>query len=105
MKRHKITCQADRVKETFVGGKHILTKTVFELCEELGIDVPEEDRYDPYFSTFDFEAFTVPDESEYLGRQFHATQVPATFSVCSSVPGHTTARHVRTHGDAQELIT
>ena len=42
--RHKKKfCQADEIKETFVGGKHILSKTVFELCEELGIDIPKQD--------------------------------------------------------------
>ena len=42
--RHKAKCKADEVKETFVGRKYILPKKVFELCEELGIDVPEQDR-------------------------------------------------------------
>ena len=51
--RHKTTCKADEVQEKFVGGKYILSKTVFELCEELNINVPEQDRYDPYFTTFD----------------------------------------------------
>ena len=55
--RHKTTCKADEVQEKFVGGKYILSK--FELCEELNINIPEEDRYDPYFTTYDFEAFTV----------------------------------------------
>ena len=48
--------------------------------------------------------FTIPGESEYLGRQFHANQAPATFSVCSSVPDHTDAVHVRTYGDSQQLV-
>ena len=69
-------------------------KTVFEELEELEIEVSEQDRYDPFFSTFYFETFTIPGESEYLGRQFHATQAPATFSVCSDVPDHTDAVHV-----------
>ena len=77
---------------------------VFELLEELRINVPEQDQYDPYFSTYDFEAFTIPGESEYLGRQFHATQAPATFSVCSDVSWHTDAVHVRTYGNSQELV-
>ena len=102
--RHKTTCKADEVQEMFVGGKYILSKTVFELCEELNINIPEQDRYDPYFSTFDFESFTKPGESEYLGREFHASQVPATFSVCSNVPENTRAVHVRTYGDSQQLV-
>ena len=85
--RHKTKCKANEVQEKFVGGKYILSKTVFELCEELNINIPEQDRFDPYFSTFDFEAFTIPGESEYLGREVHASQVPATFSVCSDVLG------------------
>ena len=102
--RHKTRCKAGKVQEIFVGGKYMVAKTVFQLLEELGIDVPEEDRYDGFFSTFDFEAFAVPIETEYLGRQFHAEHVPATFSVCSSVPGHERAVHCRTTGNAQELV-
>ena len=100
----KIFCKGGEIKESFVGGKYISTKTVFEELEELEIKVPEQDRYDPFFSTFDFEAFTIPGESEYLGRQFHATQAPATLLVCSSVPDHTDAVHVRTYDNSQELV-
>ena len=56
--RHKITCKATEIKGAFVGGKYIVTKTVFEELEELEIKVPKQDLYDPFFSTFDFEAFT-----------------------------------------------
>ena len=63
--RHKkLFCQQGEIKEAFVGGKYVITKTVFEELEELEIKVPEQDRYDPYFSTFDFEAFTIPAERE-----------------------------------------
>ena len=58
----------------------------------------------PYFSIFDFESFTIPVEREYLGRQFHASQEPATFSICSNVPEHTEAVYVRTYGTSQELV-
>ena len=56
------------MKQFFAGGKYVISKTVFELLEELNINVPEEDRYDPYFSRLVFESFTVPKETEYLGR-------------------------------------
>ena len=39
-----------------------------------------------------------------MGRQFHGTQVPATFSVCSNVPEHTEAVHVRTYTNHQQLV-
>ena len=66
--------------------------------------MPEEDRYDLFFSTIDFEVFTIPGESEYLGRQSHAIQAPATFLICSNVPEHTKAVHVRTYGNSQQLV-
>ena len=41
-----------------MGGRFKSKKTVFEALDELGIKVPEKDRYDRFFSVFDFEAMT-----------------------------------------------
>ena len=97
-------CQQGEIEKAFVGEKYVISKSVFEELEQLEIKVPEQDQYYPYFSTFDFEAFTIPAEREYLGRQFHAAQAPATFLVCSSVQDHTEAVHVRTYRDSQVLV-
>ena len=40
----KIRCNRDEVEEVFVGGKYRVPKTLFQLLEEIRIDVPEEDR-------------------------------------------------------------
>ena len=90
----------------FVGGKFKPKKTVFEDLKELDVEVPEEDRYDPYFSVFDFEAMAVkvPKGTVVQGKTLHATHVPATVSICSNVPGHEEPAHLQTDGDPQKLV-
>ena len=51
---HIKNCQG-QVKYTYKGGVFRLTPTIFEELVELGIHVPESDRFYPYFSVFDFE--------------------------------------------------
>ena len=69
MNRHERTC--DQVtKKKFVGGSYQPEPTVFELLEDEGIMVPEEDRYYPYRITYDFESYflkeDLPGSSEKL---------------------------------------
>ena len=53
---------------------------------------------------YDSEALQVPIEEELQGRTLHFKHVPATVSICSNVPGHTDPLHLRSNGDAQQLV-
>ena len=93
------------MEEVFLGGKYDNKKTVFVLPDTLDIHVPEDDRYDNLFTTFDFEALQIPIEEELHGRTLHYRHEPATLSVsiCSSVHGHTDPIHLQSTGDPQTL--
>ena len=81
-----------------------IEKNTFELLNDVGIHVEKEDRYDPYFITYDFEALQVPLMNEKLVvSNLHFEHVPATVSICSNVPNHTEPIHLVSNGDAQEL--
>ena len=101
--RHIRKCEIG-TKHIYVGGKYMNRKTIFECLEEVGIDVPEADRYDEYFTVFDFEAYQAPEEDEEQGRTFHFEHIPATVSICSSVPGHTEPHHIQSDGEPQDLV-
>ena len=103
LNRHVKKCRAE-VQEVFKGGKYKNRKTVFELLDTLGINVPQSDRFDPYFAVYDFEALQVRIEEVLQGRKLKYKHVPATVSICSNVPNHTEPLHLRSNGDSQQLI-
>ena len=95
---HIKKCQFE-VEEVFKGGKYRNKKTVFEHLNSIGIYVPEDDRYDPYFAVYDFEALQVPINEELRGRRLKYEHFPATLSICSNIPGYTEPIHIRSYGD------
>ena len=104
--RHIRKCQTE-IKHIYLGGKFSNRKTLFEQLKDINIEVPKDDQFDSYFSFFDFEAIqTVDDDDDMveLGRTLHFTHVPATVSICSSVPGHTEPHHIQSNGDPQKLV-
>ena len=103
LQRHVKKCQTE-IKEVFQGGKYRNKKTVFELLDTIGIDTPKDNRFDPYFVVYDFEALQVPIDETLQGRTLHFKHVPATVSISSNVPGHTQPLHIRSHGNTQQLI-
>ena len=86
--RHIRTCEFE-VKHKYVGGVYHTPLTIFERLDEVGIHVPEEDRYFPFRATFDFEAYfskrNLPEGTDLL--QWNAKHVPLSVSVASNVPG------------------
>ena len=56
VKRHSATFDP-APKSSFPGGRYVLSKTVFQELESVGIHVPAEHRYYTSFVAFDFEAF------------------------------------------------
>jgi len=80
------TCDV-QVKHTHVGGINNNKKTVFDQLEQLGINIPHEDRFYPYRSTFDYESYfdksDLPDAGEKL--VWVMRHVLCSVSVCSNV--------------------
>ena len=65
------------------------TETLFDWLEKEGINVPEQDRYYKFVSVFDYETFHEKIKQELKGRDIYTIHVPASFSICSNIPGHT----------------
>jgi len=85
--RHVRTCDA-QVKYTYVGGVYNNKKTAFDQLEQLGINVPPEDRFYPYRSTFDYESYFDKSDLPDAGEKsvWVARHMPCSVSVCSNVP-------------------
>ena len=103
LKRHVDICCTEK-EEIYVGGKFRQSDTIFERLKKEGIDIPQEDRFYPFISVFDYEALQVPRDELIGGREIHFRHVPATFSLCSNIPEHTEPIHVTSNGDPQELV-
>ena len=102
--RHIKLCSPG-IKEIYKGGKfdaHL--ETIFERLDKIGINVPQTDRYYDFVSVFDFEAIQVPNPHVSYGRDILYTHIPATFSVCTNIPGFETPVHVQSDGDPQNLV-
>ena len=103
LKRHSKTCKAE-TEEVYMGGKYQNKATVHERIQRLGYKIAEADRFNPLYSTYDFEALQVPVECETLGgRKICYNHEPVSFSICSSVPGCHEPVHVASSGNPQEL--
>ena len=63
------------------------------------IEVPESDRYYKYISMYDYEAIQVPDNEIVHGREMHYLHIPASYSVCSNIPGNTEPVHIASNDD------
>ena len=48
LKAHADVCNIE-TQEIYVGGKYNTKKNIFEVLEIIDINIPEEDRYDPFF--------------------------------------------------------
>ena len=55
-------------------------------------------------SVFDYEAMQVLKDDVINGRDICFEHVPATFSLCSNIPGHKEPVHVQSEGDPQALV-
>ena len=56
MLRHEKTCNA-LITHKFPGGVYRITKSIFEELDDVDICVPENLRFYPFRSTFDYESF------------------------------------------------
>ena len=103
LNRHAKVCCTE-VEELYIGGKFKTNDTIFERLDKVGIKIQEQDRYYKFVSTYDYEAIQTPDDETVHGRKMHYVHVPATFSVCSNVPGHIEPVHMVSDGNPQNLV-
>ena len=97
--RHASTCDTI-TKEKYPAGFFKVKATIFEKIEqELGLVIPEEKRYFPYFITYDFESYMVE-----CNENFQDTHIPMSFSLCSNLPG-LTEPVFRTHPCPEKLVS
>ncbi len=104
--RHENTC-VEATTFTFPRkSKFKLPLTVFEKLDRLGIEVPVEERFYPFFATFDFEAYldtsNLPAPTDKQSIEAH--HVPLSVSICSNVPGFKEAQCFVTDGDPAKLV-
>ena len=93
------------IREVYLGGKFDAHHdTVFDKLEEIGIMIKESHRYYKFISVYDYESIQVPDESKDHGRDILYVHIPATFSVCSNVPGFEKPVHIQSDGRPQLLV-
>lgn len=104
LNRHEKTCDA-KVRYNFPGGVFTVTKTIFDLLEEKGIDIPENLKFFPFRAAFDFESMFVqtnlPNDTARVHWQ--AQHVPLSVSVCSNVPDFDKPHCFVTDGDSKIL--
>jgi hypothetical protein len=88
MKRHLQVC-SQVTKLRFPGGNFKPNETVFDKLEELGIVLPDEEKFYPWFITFDFEAVLqqINDHPTSKLRWIEKHQ-PISVSVCSNVDSY-----------------
>ena len=105
LKRHMRTC-TNITKKIYVGGSYHPEPTVFEVLEDEGIIVSEEERYYPYRITYDYECYfdknELPAPSDKL--EWKAKHVPLSVSVCSNVPGFMEPNCFITQGNPEQLV-
>ena len=84
--RHERTCSS-MTKFVFPSGAYKTFKSVFQELEELGISVPESDRYYDYFMVYDLEAVLKPRKfiTKSGKTKFINEHVPISVSVSSNV--------------------
>ena len=103
--RHTKTCLTT-VHENFPGGVYHNSYTIFERLEQIGIQIPKQDRFYPFYACYDFEAYLYRDQLPENGPKllFEARHVPMSVGIASNVPGFEEGKCFITSGNEKELI-
>ena len=103
--RHTKTCLTT-VHENFPGGVYHNSYTIFEKLEQIGIQIPKQDRFYPFYACYDFEAYLYRDQLPENGPKlsFEARHVPMSVGIASNVPGFEEEKCFITSGNEKELI-
>ena len=96
--RHQSTCTRGP-RHVYPSGCYEAPMPIFERLARVGVDVPNDMRYYPFWVTYDFEAYF-----EKADNGMEAKHRPLSFSVCSNVPGYTEPQCFVTDGDPDALI-
>ena len=102
-KRHIIKCNVE-ITEKYRGGKYRGNKSIFERMDSVGIVVPKEKRFCPWYSTYDFESIQIKQENVIHGRTIVGRHEAASFSTHSNLQGHQNPVHKTSDGDPQKLV-
>ena len=90
--RHEKSC-TERVSYTFSGGIYQPSLSIFdEIQSTLGITVPSELQYFPWFAVYDFESVLKPvlvQDINTANTQITTEHIPVCVSISSNVPGYT----------------
>ena len=87
LKRHSKNC-FERTNLVFPGGFQNTYHTIFDKIQSLNIDIPEDDRYFPYYAVWDMEAILLKTESESNAEsklKWISQHIPISVSVASNV--------------------
>ena len=103
--RHTKTCLTT-VRESFPEGVYHNSYTIFEKLEQIGIQVPKQDRFYLFYACYDFEAYLYRDLLPENGPKllFEARHVPISVGIASNVPGFEEGKCFITSGNEKELI-
>ena len=90
VKRHQKTC-SKQSNLVFPRGAYRYHKSVFDSLSEIGIQIPEDQRFFSYLICFDLEAILEPEfrETDSGKTTFHSVHRPVSCSICSNVDGFT----------------
>ena len=103
LRRHQSTC-SDKTKLKFPGGFYKVQTTLFDRLENIGIKVPQRERFFPFFACYDFEAIlqklTVDESKKFKLTHRH---IPVSCSIASNVPGFTEPKCI-VHHDPSKLV-
>ena len=104
--RHCKTCKLI-TRQTYPGGVFKPKETIFEKLAMIGITVPLQDRFFPYFACFDFECYFDSENLSKNGPQltFESRHVALSFAISSNVPGFQDGVCHVTNGDETDLIS
>jgi hypothetical protein len=102
--RHVRICTG-KTKTIFPGGHFKPPQTVFDLLEEYGISVPNENRYYPYFGVYDFEAILTKVEERSTEKSVYTQRHDViSVSINSNIPGHNVDKCI-INPDLETLLT
>ena len=103
--RHTKICLTT-VRESFPGGVYHNSYTIFEKLEQIGLQVPKQDRIYPYYACYDFEAYLYCDQLPENGPKllFKVRHIPMCVGIASNVPGFEEGKSFITSGNEKKLI-
>jgi hypothetical protein len=86
LKAHYFTCNKGIAQIEYVDGNYQPKATVFEDLESVGITVPKNNRFFPYFLFYDFETYLLetPTKDETTGLQYEGEHQLLSISIIGS---------------------